>query len=170
MRQLAFALFIALVFCSAALTTHAQENKTPEQKPAAPETTSDAEKPKNEVERMIADVTKRGDKVIGVCIDPVYCGDESGDQILNLEKGRAVDLRVPVYPAIARAAHASGTVVVKLLIDEEGKVMAAVAISGHPLLQAACVKAARESLFTPTTLDGEAVKVTGVIQYNFVAH
>ena len=166
MRQLTFALFISLVFCSAALTAHAQENKTPEQKPAAPETPSDTEKPKNEVEKMISEATKRGDTVLGACIDPVHCGDESGDKIVNLEKGRAVDLRVPVYPAIARAARASGTVVVQLLIDEEGKVMAAVAISGHPLLYGASAKAARESVFTPTKLEGKAVKVTGVIHYN----
>jgi outer membrane biosynthesis protein TonB len=42
-------------------------------------------------------------------------------------------------------------------------------VSGHPLLQAASVTAARQAKFEPMTLAGEPVKVTGVIQYNFVA-
>lgn len=83
--------------------------------------------------------------------------------------GRALELPKPAYPDIARAAHASGTVVVQVLIDEEGNVISARAISGHPLLQAAAVAAAREARFSPTRLAGVPVKVTGVIQYNFVA-
>lgn len=83
--------------------------------------------------------------------------------------GKAIALPKPAYPPIARAAHASGTVVVQVLIDEEGNVVSAHAISGHPLLQAASVAAAREARFSPTLLYGEPVKVTGVIQYNFVS-
>lgn len=83
--------------------------------------------------------------------------------------GKAIALPRPAYPAIARAAQASGTVVVQVLIDEEGNVISAHAVSGHPLLQAASVTAAREAKFSPTTLSGQRVKVTGVIQYNFVA-
>ena len=83
--------------------------------------------------------------------------------------GKALALPKPAYPPIARAAHASGTVVVQVLIDEEGNVVSAHAVSGHPLLQAASVAAAREAKFSPTKLAGEPVKVTGVIQYNFVA-
>lgn len=83
--------------------------------------------------------------------------------------GKAIALPKPAYPPIARAAHASGTVVVQVLIDEDGNVISAHAVSGHPLLQAASVAAAREAKFSPTTLAGQRVKVTGVIQYNFVA-
>jgi TonB family protein len=83
--------------------------------------------------------------------------------------GKALELPKPAYPLIARAAHASGTVVVQVLIDEEGNVVSARAVSGHPLLQAASVAAARQAKFEPMTLAGEPVKVTGVIQYNFVA-
>jgi protein TonB len=54
-------------------------------------------------------------------------------------------------------------------VDENGNVVSAQAVSGHPLLQAAAVAAARGAKFSPTKLSGQAVKVTGVIQYNFVA-
>ncbi|MGH9966842.1 MAG: TonB family protein [Pyrinomonadaceae bacterium] len=83
--------------------------------------------------------------------------------------GKAISLPFPPYPPIARQAKASGTVVVQVTIDEYGNVIAARAVSGHPLLQAAAVAAAREAKFSPTFLMGEAVKVTGVITYNFVA-
>jgi protein TonB len=83
--------------------------------------------------------------------------------------GKAVHLVQPAYPPIARSAHASGQVVVQVLIDENGNVVAAHATSGHPLLQAAAVGAARSSKFTPTKLSGQPVKVNGVIIYNFVA-
>jgi periplasmic protein TonB len=83
--------------------------------------------------------------------------------------GKATSLPQPVYPPIARAAHASGTVTVQVVVDEEGKVLTARAVSGHPLLQAAAVAAARQARFTPTKLSGQPVKVTGVIIYNFAA-
>jgi TonB family protein len=83
--------------------------------------------------------------------------------------GKAITLPAPEYPPIARQAKAAGTVVVQVTIDEYGNVVAARAVSGHPLLQAVSVTAARQAKFSPTFLLGEAVKVTGVITYNFVA-
>jgi protein TonB len=83
--------------------------------------------------------------------------------------GKAVSLPKPPYPAIARQAHAAGTVTVQVTIDENGNVISAHAISGHPLLQAVAVAAARGARFSPTKLSGQPVKVTGVITYNFVA-
>lgn len=83
--------------------------------------------------------------------------------------GRATHLPKPAYPAIAKAAHASGTVSVRVVVDENGNVISASAVSGHPLLQQSAVQAARQAKFSPTKLSGQAVKVTGIIVYNFVA-
>src|SRR6476469_1787826 len=83
--------------------------------------------------------------------------------------GKAISLPKPAYPPIAKAAHASGPVNAQVTIDENGRVIAAHAVSGHPLLQGAAVGAARQARFSPTKLSGQPVKVTGVIQYNFVA-
>jgi protein TonB len=83
--------------------------------------------------------------------------------------GKAISLPRPQYPPIARQAHASGTVVVQVTIDENGSVISAHAVSGHPLLQGVAVAAARGARFSPTKLSGQPVKVTGVITYNFVA-
>ncbi|MGI8813659.1 MAG: energy transducer TonB [Pyrinomonadaceae bacterium] len=57
---------------------------------------------------------------------------------------------------------------VQILIGEDGKVMSAQAIDGSPLLQFAARSAACDSKFSPTTLQGDPVKVSGVIVYNFV--
>jgi TonB family protein len=81
--------------------------------------------------------------------------------------GQAISKPDPDYPAIARAAHASGTVTVQVTIDETGKVVSAQAVSGHPLLQAAAAKAAYQASFKPTLLAGQPVKVTGILTYNF---
>jgi protein TonB len=82
--------------------------------------------------------------------------------------GKAITLPPPAYPAIAKAAHASGNVTVNVTIDEEGNVVSAYAASGHPLLQAAAVTAARQAKFSPTKLSGQPVKVSGVLVYTFV--
>lgn len=81
--------------------------------------------------------------------------------------GKAISLPKPAYPAIARSANASGPVQVQVLVDEQGRVVSAHAISGHPLLQSAAVAAARSATFSPTILNGQPVKVNGIITYNF---
>ena len=82
--------------------------------------------------------------------------------------GKAVKKPHPVYPPIAKAARAQGTVAVQILVDEEGYVISAAAVSGHPLLQQASVWAARQARFSPTRLEGQPVKVSGVVTYNYV--
>jgi periplasmic protein TonB len=82
--------------------------------------------------------------------------------------GKATSLPKPPYPPAARAVRASGPVSVQVLIDESGNVVSASAVSGHPLLRAAAVQAARSARFSPTQLSGQPVKVSGVITYNFV--
>lgn len=82
--------------------------------------------------------------------------------------GKAVNLVRPTYPAAAKAVRASGAVSVQVLIDESGNVVRASAVSGHPLLRSAAEQAARSSKFSPTVLGGQAVKVTGVVVYNFI--
>lgn len=81
---------------------------------------------------------------------------------------KAISKPPPAYPPIARAARASGTVAVRIVVDEGGRVISAAAVSGHPLLQQAAVAAARQARFQPTRLGGRPAKVRGVITYEFV--
>jgi len=83
-------------------------------------------------------------------------------------QGSAIRKSRPAYPAIAKAAHASGPVQVVVTISEEGRVIEAYAASGNPLLRTAAVEAARQWVFTPTKLSNVPVKVQGVLTFNFV--
>lgn len=85
----------------------------------------------------------------------------------NVVNGRAIFLAKPPYPSAARAVRASGTVIIQVLILEDGTIFSASPISGHPLLRAASKAAACESTFRPVTLSGQPVKITGLITYNF---
>ena len=82
-------------------------------------------------------------------------------------QGSALRRVEPSYPPLAKAARISGSVVVEVTVDEEGKVISARAISGHPLLKDSAVAAARGWAFQPTKLDGTPVKVIGTITFNY---
>ena len=82
-------------------------------------------------------------------------------------QGKGVYLPKPNYPAIARPIRLQGAVNVQVLIDENGKVISAKAVSGHPILIPEAQRAAMQAKFSPTTLNGVAVKVSGMISYNF---
>ena len=86
-------------------------------------------------------------------------------EILN---SRAISLPKPPYPQMAKQIRVQGTVTVQVLIDEAGRVLSAKAMSGHPLLVPDSQRAAMQARFSPTTIGGVAVKVSGVITYNFV--
>ena len=73
------------------------------------------------------------------------------------------------YPPIAGAARAEGQVIVEILIDENGQVIHAYGLSGHPLLIESAVQAARQWQFKPEVRSGVAVKVNGVIEFRFNA-
>lgn len=82
--------------------------------------------------------------------------------------GKAVVKPQPAYPAMAKAAREQGVVTILIVVDEEGNVTAAKAVSGPPILKAEGEKSASQAKFKPTTICGHPVKVSGVITYNFV--
>lgn len=81
--------------------------------------------------------------------------------------GKAVNIPKPAYPSAAKAVKASGSVAVQVTIDENGNVISASSVSGHPLLRASAEAAAKGAKFAPTMLSGKPVKTTGVMVYNF---
>lgn len=100
---------------------------------------------------------------------PVMNSTDSANQINGgVLNGKAKTLVKPAYPPAARAVKARGAVSVQVVIDELGNISSANAISGHPLLRAAAEEAARSSVFEPTLLEGQPVRVSGIIVYNFV--
>jgi TonB family protein len=95
-------------------------------------------------------------------------GQRTGTDSTGVLNGKATNLPKPDYPAAALAVNAHGTVDVQITVGTNGKVESAKAISGHPFLRAAAVKAAFSSEFVPITISGTAIRVSGVIVYRFV--
>jgi TonB family protein len=73
----------------------------------------------------------------------------------------------PTYPAIARAARVTGTVTVFIIVNEKGEVETVQRLDGPPQLQQAAADAARRWRFNPTLIDGQPVRVTGYLSFNF---
>ncbi|MGH9928543.1 MAG: TonB family protein [Pyrinomonadaceae bacterium] len=81
--------------------------------------------------------------------------------------GTAINLPTPSYPESARRLRIAGMVTVEVIVDETGKVISAVATSGPAPLRDVAVQAALRARFSPTKLSGQAVKVSGLINYRF---
>jgi TonB family protein len=104
-------------------------------------------------------------------------------QVGPVLQGMATKRVEPVYPQSAKGLHITGTVIVRVTIDEAGNVLDAEVGQAHfqrPInvpeaearnviedLKAAAVAGARKWKFTPTRLDGGPVKVIGTITFNF---
>jgi tetratricopeptide (TPR) repeat protein len=72
------------------------------------------------------------------------------------------------HPDVVHLSGEFGKVVVKVVVDESGKVILACAQSGPNTLREPSVRAAYRARFTPTLLEGVPVKVVGSIIYNFL--
>jgi protein TonB len=85
----------------------------------------------------------------------------------NLKAPRQTFSVQPEYPPLAREAHVWGTVVVDAVIDEHGNVVGARALSGHPLLIPAALKAVLQWKYEPTLLNGTPVAVEMEVTVHF---
>ncbi|HTZ47887.1 MAG TPA: TonB family protein [Verrucomicrobiae bacterium] len=73
----------------------------------------------------------------------------------------------PVYPALAKAQHVSGSVRIDALIDASGNVEAVKIISGPTLLHRAAIEAVKQWKYSPAMLDGEATSAHLTITVDF---
>jgi TonB family protein len=80
---------------------------------------------------------------------------------------KAVSLPKAVLSEEAKRLKLSGRVTVKVIVDENGKVISALALNGPAALREAAVAAAKQATFAPVTKDGITVKVTGTLTYDF---
>lgn len=91
----------------------------------------------------------------------VHIGQDNSGQI------RVLEMKAPVYPAMAEAAHAFGAVVVSLEIDFRGIVVSSRPISGHPLLLAASRRAASSWRFEASV--DQSQKRNLLLKFDFVS-
>ncbi|HEY6806903.1 MAG TPA: energy transducer TonB [Pyrinomonadaceae bacterium] len=94
----------------------------------------------------------------GSSIKPVDLGD------LN---SRATSLPQPTMSEEAKRVKATGKVQVKVIVDENGKVVFAQAINNIAVLRDAAEAAARQAVFKPYVQDGITMRFTGILTYEF---
>lgn len=73
----------------------------------------------------------------------------------------------PVYPPAAKTIRTTGVVKVEIMVNEEGEVTEIQKASGPPMLQSAAKDAVRKWKFKPFLRDGQPVKATGYVSFNF---
>ena len=79
----------------------------------------------------------------------------------------AISKSQPKYPAAAKAAGVQGAVQVRVVVNEKGEVVTEDIVGGHPLLAEAASEAAHQWKFQPTEMNGQPVKVQGILTFNF---
>ena len=80
---------------------------------------------------------------------------------------RATRRVLPVYPQIARNSSTEGIVRVYVILDEQGNVSEVAGSEGPAMLRGAAEDAARRWKFSPTTVAGKFVRLSGFIEFNF---
>ncbi len=85
----------------------------------------------------------------------------------EVAQGMLVKKVNPDYPPEAKHVHVQGTVLLKVNIDEDGKVATVELISGHPLLAPAAVDAVKQWKYKPYLLNNVPVEVETNVEVNF---
>jgi protein TonB len=73
----------------------------------------------------------------------------------------------PEYPAIARAAHVGGTIVIEAIISRTGSIEDAQVTSGPAMLRSAALAAVRQARYRPFLLNGQQTEVQTTITVIF---
>jgi Ca-activated chloride channel homolog len=90
------------------------------------------------------------------------------EALRGLNPGARLIHRVePVYPELAKRMRLSGSVVLKIEVDEAGNVRNAQVVSGPLMLRDAAVNAVRQWKYSPAILDGNPVSVIATETLNF---
>jgi TonB family protein len=88
-----------------------------------------------------------------------------------MQVGSLVDLATkkvnPAYPQVARTARISGIVKVEVVLDEDGKVAEVRNAAGPEMLRRAAMDAVKRWQFKPATRDGQPVRASGFVNFNF---
>ncbi len=165
MRKVSIALLLLSIIIVAALPSQAQRRRSRRQ----------IKKPQIKLTQTASKNCISDEEIEGCAIDPSAPEPETGlpnskarcsDCIVF---GKVIEKPAPCYPQEAKAENISGEVQVKMVVDEEGKVIWARAVNGHEMLQQAALRAACRTRFTPSTFIGRKIKVkaVGVMTYKF---
>jgi TonB family protein len=80
---------------------------------------------------------------------------------------RLIRHQPPVYPAEARRQRVEGTVVLKAVVSEGGKVDGVRLVEGNPTLAAAAISAVKQWHYRPYVRDGKARPFQTIVLVDF---
>lgn len=132
--------------------------------------------PKNEpAKTAVARITAEKTKAEVKPVEPpkVIAADKPGlNKIVAVGalNSYASRLVTPVYSQTDRRMGFQGKITVQISLDEEGKAVSITTADGPRTLRSSAEDAVRKSKFNPIMVDGQPVKGTGYITFNFVAN
>jgi periplasmic protein TonB len=85
----------------------------------------------------------------------------------GVQEGNLINRVTPMYPAIAKAARISGTVILQAEISKQGTIENLRVLSGHPMLVQSALDAVKQWRYKPYLLNGEPTPVETTITVNF---
>lgn len=87
--------------------------------------------------------------------------------ISSIDPGQLTHQVQPQYPVIAKSTGTEGQVVLRAIIDRDGRITSLTVVSGHPMLIAAARSAVQQWRYRPYLLNGQPVEVDTQITVNF---
>ena len=143
-----------------------ETTSTPINSPAAsPIATPESSVKRNQQAETTKTTTSPGGTSTPAAAQPAN-GTEPKTVSMGSLNGRQLKRVVPSYPAQAKTAGIYGTVRVFILVDETGRV-SVTGSEGPGLLRGAAEAAARGWLFEPFSVDGQTVRVSAYIEFDF---
>ncbi|MGI8670589.1 MAG: TonB family protein [Aridibacter sp.] len=140
------------------------------QKTVAKKESKSDETTKPQVDSEKTEVPKKSDKVAENRVI-VVTSDKKTDTNEPLTVGSLIAYATrkvnPVYPQTARSMRMTGVVKVEVMIDEDGEVAAVENTDGPAMLRRAAEDAVKKWRFKPFVRDGQPVRATGFVSFNF---
>lgn len=89
-------------------------------------------------------------------------------RVSHMMEGNLIHRVQPEYPPLARQARIQGSVVLRAIINREGRIENLQVLSGHPMLVSAALEAVRQWRYRPYILNDQPVEVETTVTVNFV--
>lgn len=151
-------------------TSIAQTEKpvyAPSTQPATVATPPKTNEPRVEEPRVEPKAEPKAEETNSTDQPKVETPKDSSPVVVGSLIGFATSQARPVYPPAAKMARSTGVVTVEVTVDESGSVAMVQKLSGPMMLQAAAKDAIRKWKFKPFVRDGQPVKATGFVNFNF---
>jgi TonB family protein len=104
-------------------------------------------------------------------VEPQPVVEDAVKEALPIQVGSLIEYATarvnPTYPPAAKTMRMTGTVKVEVLVNEDGSIAEVQNTSGPSMLQRAATEALKKWKFKPFMRDGQPVKATGFVSFNF---